>query len=126
METNTYKKIIRFEDLEVWKWSMELCKEIFNISNEWKGFSLKEQIQRSALSIPSNISEGFERNTNKELIQFLYYAKGSAGELRTQIYLAKELNLIEENKSNEMIIKVKKISAMLYNFIESKKQNLKV
>ena len=69
------KKIIRFEDLNVWKLSMDLCCEIFSLTKELKIYSLRDQIFRSSLSIPSNIAEGFERNSDKELIYFLQIYK---------------------------------------------------
>ena len=75
-----------FEQLEVWKRSSKLCTEIYKHFNNLKDFGFRDQITRSSLSIPSNIAEGEERGTIKENVQFLIYARGSCGELRTQIY----------------------------------------
>ena len=75
-----------FEDLEVWKRSARLSADIYKTLANLKDFGFKDQITRSGLSIPSNIAEGAERESIKEFINFLSYAKGSAGELKTQIY----------------------------------------
>lgn len=80
-------KIERFEDLEVWKDAMLLCESTYKLTNEKSfsvDFALKDQIRRSAISVPSNISEGFERDAKNQFIYFLVIAKGSCGELRTQ------------------------------------------
>ena len=92
----------------------------FKIINDY-GF--KDQIQRASVSVPSNIAEGFERNSNKEFIQYLFISKGSAGELRTQLYLAIELKLIQKEKGLELLEISKKISAMLYKLIKTRKEN---
>jgi len=67
-------------------------------------------------------AEGYERNTNKEYIQFLHIAKGSCGELRTQLYIASEIGLISKQKSKELIEKTKEISAMLFNLIKTRQE----
>jgi four helix bundle protein len=115
------EKITSFEDLEVWKKSMRLTVNIYELMRNCKDFGFKDQIQRAAVSIPSNISEGFERQTNKEFIQFLYIAKGSCGELRTQIYLAKELGYIEKSDFNTLLDSAKHLSSMLFNLIQTRK-----
>ena len=76
-----------FEDLDVWKRSASLSTEIYIELKQLKDFGFKDQITRSGLSIPSNIAEGIDRNSDKETINFLSYAKGSCAELRTQIYI---------------------------------------
>jgi len=73
-ETGNNKRIEKFEDLEVWKKSVRLSISIYNELKNCKDYGLRDQIQRSAVSIPSNIAEGYERNTNKEYIQFLHIA----------------------------------------------------
>lgn len=91
-----YKK---FEDLPVWKSSRELTTKIYKLTkNEEfrKDFGLVDQIRRSSISVSSNIAEGFERGSKKEFIQFLYRAKGSSGELRSQLYTASDLGYIDE------------------------------
>ena len=78
-------------------------------------------MHRSTVSIPSNISEGFERKGNKEFIQYLYIAKGSCAELRTQLYIAMKTKTIDNQKAIELIETTKKISAMLYKLIQTRK-----
>jgi four helix bundle protein len=68
-------KINTFEDLEIWKEGMRISVKIYEMLKNCKDYGLKDQMQRAAISIPSNIAEGFERQTNKEFIQFLYIAK---------------------------------------------------
>ena len=89
--------IKNFEELEVWKIAMELCMEVYNLTNKElfsKDFALKDQIRRSAISIPSNISEGYERDGINQFLYFLAISKGSCGELRTQLRIASNLNYI--------------------------------
>jgi len=117
------EKITNFEDLEVWKKSMRLSVSIYELMRNCKDFGFKDQIQRASVSIPSNISEGFERQTNKEFIQFLYIAKGSCGELRTHLYLAKELGYIEKSDFDSLLDNAKHLSSMLYNLIQTRKSS---
>ena len=100
---------------------MRLAKAVYHAMQGSKDFGLRDQMQRAAVSISSNIAEGFERNSNKEFIQHLYIAKGSCAELRTQIYLSKELRTIDEKTSLEMLEQTRKISAMLYKLIQTRK-----
>lgn len=86
-----------FEEMEMWRKSRELVKFIYQITKNaafCKDFSLTDQIRRAAVSVMSNIAEGFERGSNTEFIQFLYIAKGSCGEVRTQLYVALDLKYI--------------------------------
>lgn len=114
-------KFNRFEEMEVWKQSRVLVKDIYEITAQQlfsADFGLKDQIRRCAVSIPSNIAEGYERKSNTEFIRFLYIAKGSAGELRTQLYLAKDLNYVDEKIINDLLIKSEEISKSLSGFIK--------
>ncbi len=122
-EMEVKKQIKSFEDLEIWKEGMRLTTDIYNLLKNCKDYGLKDQVQRSAVSISSNIAEGFERQTNKEFIQFLYIAKGSAGELRTQLYLLTELKLIEKSKAFELIDQVRRISSMIFKLIKVRKSD---
>ena len=83
---------------------------------------MRDQIQGSAESIPSNIAEGFDRNSNKEFIQFLHFAKGSCSELRTQLYVAAKVGLVIEKVGNELIEASRRISSMLYALIKLRKE----
>jgi len=84
-------KINKFEDLDIWKLSLVITKEIYDLSSQpgfSKDFELKNQIRRAVISISSNIVEGFERNNNNEFIRFLKISKGSCGEVKNQLYIA--------------------------------------
>lgn len=107
-------KFRTFEELEVWQYGMNLCEQVYALSENSvfsKDFSLRDQIRRSAISIPSNISEGFERGSEKQFIYFLVIAKGSCGELRTQLNLANRLKYIDKGtyeKMNDSCLSVSK------------------
>ncbi|MDR0834051.1 MAG: four helix bundle protein [Candidatus Symbiothrix sp.] len=111
-----------FEDLFVWKESMVLTTSIYEQLKLCKDYGLKDQMQRAAVSIPSNIAEGFERQTNKEFVQFLYISKGSCAELRTQLYIAIKLNYISQKDGMELIKMAEGISKMLYKLIVYRKK----
>ena len=119
------KKEFNFEDLDIWKEGMRLSVSIYKLMKNCKDFGFKDQIQRASVSIPSNIAEGFERQTNKEFIQFLYISKGSCGELRTQIYLAKELEYLNWEDYKTMLEQSKFLSAKIQNFIKTRKTLIK-
>ena len=94
-------KIEKFEDIEAWKSAREINKLIYRISSSGdfsKDFALVNQIRRASVSILSNIAEGFERNGDKEFIQFLTIAKGSCGEVRAQLYVAFDQIYIDEEQ----------------------------
>ena len=94
-------KITKFEDLEIWKLSLNITKNIYNLTAKKefsKDFGLKDQVQRAIVSVSSNIVEGFEKNNNNELIRFLKIAKGSAGETRNQLYIALAINYITQHE----------------------------
>ena len=116
------RQINKFEDLEVWKEGMRLASNIYQVLSSCRDFGLRDQMQRAAVSIPSNIAEGYERNTNKDFIRFLYISKGSCSELRTQIYLAIEIEVIDRKMGNQLLDSTRKISAMLHNFIKTRKE----
>lgn len=112
---------MRFEDLDVWKRSTRLSANIYKELSQLKDFGFKDQITRSGLSIPSNISEGCERTSAKECINFLNYAKGSCGELRTQIFIGMEIDYISKETGKLWLIETVAISAMTGGLIKSKK-----
>jgi len=112
----------RFEDLEIWKRSKGLSVKIYKKFSDLRDFGFKDQITRSSLSIPSNIAEGFERDSNKEFIRFLYIAKGSCGELRTQLKIAIEIGYLEEELGESLFHDAEEISYMLNAFIKKREE----
>ena len=113
--------IKNFEELEVWKIAMELCTEVYNLTNKElfsKDFALKDQIRRSAISIPSNISEGYERDGINQFLYFLTISKGSCGELRTQLRIASNLNYISNIEFDFLNEKCLSTSKQLSGFIK--------
>ena len=105
------------KDLDVWKMSMELCRDVYKISKELpdeEKYGLTSQIKRAVISIPSNIAEGAARNSRKEFIQFLSIAQGSLAELETQLVLCCEyLDLISEDKLANIFVNLERISKMI-------------
>ncbi|MEF9425661.1 MAG: four helix bundle protein [Candidatus Mariimomonas ferrooxydans] len=115
-----------FEDLEVWKLAREITRQIYEITKKKafaKDYGLVDQIRRASVSAMSNISEGFERGGNQEFQQFLYIAKGSCGEIRCQLYVTLDQNYITEKEMVEIVEKLKKLSIMLNNLIQSLKKS---
>jgi four helix bundle protein len=86
--------IERFEDIIAWQKAKELSLEVYRLFGDSKDFGFRDQIQRAAISIMNNIAEGFERESDKDFKRFLYIAKGSSGELRSMLTVAKELDYI--------------------------------
>ena len=113
--------IEKFEDMEVWQHARSIAKAVYIHSKQGqfsKDYGLRDQIQRAAVSIMSNIAEGFERGTNKEFIQFLFIAKGSAGEVRSQLYIAFDLGYIEKDEFEKLNAELLSISQQLSGFIK--------
>ena len=105
------------EDLEVWRRACRLSVEVFRALSNCRERGLKDQLTRASLSIPSNIAEGYERDSFKSRIQFLRIAKGSCGEVWTQLLIARELRLIEDTAGREFENEVKELSKMLHGLI---------
>ena len=109
-----------FEDLEVWRRASRLAVEIYRLLSDCKDFGLKDQMTRSAVSIASNTAEGAERGTAADFKRFLRIAKGSAAELRTQLYIASEIGLVSSTEKRlELIMELKAVSSMLQGLITS-------
>ncbi len=109
-----------FKDIESWKKAREVCRiigEIIDAGNFKKSYRLINQIEGSSGSIMDNIAEGFERGTRAEFIQFLGYAKGSCGELRSQLYRSIDRNYISAEVFEELKTLVLQISGLIQNFI---------
>lgn len=114
-------KVEKFEDLEAWKLARELTKLVYNASSTGdfaKDFALVNQIRRASVSILSNIAEGFERNGDKEFVQFLSVAKGSCGEVRAQLYVAFDQGYLDANSFTEIKGKLNEEGRMLSGLIK--------
>jgi four helix bundle protein len=108
--------IQNFEDLEIWKEARCLTREIYKLSkvaNLSKDYSLRDQMRRAAVSIMSNIAEGFERGGNQEFIQFLYIAKASCGELSSELYVAVDQEYVDQKTANALLISLRRLSVMI-------------
>jgi len=109
-----------FEDLEVWKRSCRLAISVYEGMRDSRDYGLKDQMTRSAVSVPSNIAEGHERGTTREFIRYLNIAKGSIAELRTQLYIAKGVEALEARQATRMIAECKELGAMLHGLAQSR------
>lgn len=119
---NSGKRIETFEDLIIWQKAVELAKEVYLITEREKlrtDFGLRSQIRNSAVSISSNIAEGFERRTRKEYLNFLNIAKASAGELRSQLYVAREVGYLNDDEHVELREKAKFLSGSIWNHMKA-------
>ncbi len=115
-----------FEDLEVWQEARQLTRQVYRLTENSrfsKDFGLSNQIQRAAVSIMSNVAEGFERGGNQEFIQFLYIAKGSCGEVRSQLYVALDQGYVAQKESDELIKSCRHLSVMISNLIDYLKRS---
>jgi len=112
-------KIERFEDIIAWQKSKELSVQVYGLFENSKDYGFKDQIQRASVSVMNNIAEGFERRGNKEFRHFLYIAKGSCGEVRSMLYLAKELNKISEKDFVSLFQLSEEISKIISGLIKT-------
>ncbi|GEP44309.1 four helix bundle protein [Brevifollis gellanilyticus] len=113
--------IEKFEDILAWQKGRELTQLIYKASRKGefsKDYSLKDQIRRACISVTSNIAEGFERGGNKEFIQFLGHAKGSCGEVRSQLYVALDEEYVSETQWQELHTRCLEVSRLLDGFIK--------
>jgi four helix bundle protein len=118
--------IKNFEELEIWKDARALTKAIYQLTRDpkfSKDFGLRDQIRRAAVSIMSNIAEGFERGGNQEFIQYLYVAKGSCGEVRSQLYVAMDQGYVDQKVVDDLLTSLKRLSIMIKHLIDHLKQS---
>lgn len=114
-------EIRSYRDLDIWKKSIALVKQIYKITESFpkhEQYGLVSQMRRCAVSIPSNVAEGFRRYHNKEYKQFLYISLGSCAELETQITISKEMKFINESDEIELLELIDHISRMIMNLIK--------
>ncbi|OGK39896.1 hypothetical protein A3A74_05430 [Candidatus Roizmanbacteria bacterium RIFCSPLOWO2_01_FULL_35_13] len=122
-------KITKFQDLEIWQLAIDLVILVYKLSNGVKftrDFGLRDQVRRAVVSIVSNIAEGFEMNNNNDFIRFLRIAKGSTGEVKTQLIIAWRLNYISEAEFKDVLAKLDMLSLKIGKFISyllSKRKN---
>lgn len=122
-------KINKFEDLPIWKLSLKLTKEIYDITSKKefsRDFGLRDQIRRAIISVSSNIVEGFEKNNNNEFIRFLKISKGSVGEVRNHLHIALAVKYIEQNEFDHLCEETQVLSMQIGGFIvylETKRTN---
>lgn len=107
-----------FEELEVWKRACKLAVQIYELLRDSRDFALKDQMQRAAVSIASNIAEGAERG-GKDFERFLRIARGSAAELRTQCYIAAKVGMLTGEQMTPLVAELKEISKMLTGLARS-------
>jgi len=111
----------RFEDLEIWQRAKDLTNLVYNHSTDGmfaRDFGLRDQMRRASVSIMSNIAEGFESQTQAMFIRYLSYAKGSAGELRAQLYIARDQGYIAEDDFNTMFSTAEVCSKQIARFVQ--------
>ena len=113
---------MKFEDLEVWKRAARLATEIYKATAVLKDWGFRDQITRAALSISSNIAEGFERESMLDCVRFLGFAKGSCGEVRSQLYIGKEIGYLEAEFADVSIQECRELSRMLAALIAKRRQ----
>ena len=112
--------ITRFEEIEAWQSARELTKLIYSLTEENKfsrDFGLKDQIRRASVSIMSNISEGFESQTQAQFVRYLGIAKASAGEVRSQLYVSRNLDYITQEQFTKAFAMAEKASRQIARFI---------
>jgi len=116
-----------FENLEVWKKSIILVKEVYDLVKFFpkeENYALSDQVRRCVVSVPSNIAEGSGRNSSKEFVQFLYIALGSINELETQLIIAKEVGYLKDiTEIRNKILQIKKMLNSLITSIKRKNEN---
>lgn len=111
-------RITSFEEIKSWEESQKLCKEIYFLCKKIPQRDINSQLLRAALSVSNNIAEGFERQTNKEFINFLYIAKGSCGEVRSILYLLKDIKLVSEHDFTSLYERCLTISKLISALIK--------
>ena len=108
-----------YEDLEVWKRSVDVAVGLYRLLEDCRDHGIKDQMLRSAVSVPSNIAEGAERDSKKDFVRFLHISKGSAAELRTQLHIAGKADIVNAKSCTEVKSEVAEISRMLQGLITS-------
>lgn len=122
-------KIQKFEDLPIWKLSLKITKEVYDLTAKEKfskDYGLRDQIRRAIVSVSSNIVEGFEKNNNNEFVRFLKISKGSTGETRNQLHIALAVGYVSQNEFNKVNAELEDLAGQIGGFIvylQRKKEN---
>ena len=112
--------IERFEDIKAWQAARDLVAVVYRVSGRGKfekDFGLRDQIRRASVSMMSNIAEGFERGSDKEFCRFLYIAKGSAGEVRSHLFVASDLGYLTSDEFDDLRARAEEVAKALSGFI---------
>ena len=115
-----------FHDLEVWREAKSLAVEIYRVTTTLRDFSLRDQLRRAAVSVPSNIAEGDERDTDKDCVRFFFIAKGSLAELRTQLEIATDVGLLAAAVTTPLLIRATTLAKRLGALIKSRSPHVSV
>jgi four helix bundle protein len=107
-----------FQDLEIWKESLKMTVDVYQTFKTNKDYSFKDQIQRASVSVMNNIAEGFERQSEREFTKFLYYSKGSSGEVRSMLELAFDLKYIDNSQLQYLRHASTNLSVKIYRLIK--------
>ena len=114
--------IKRFEEIKAWQQARELASMVYSYTCRGsisKDFGLRDQLQRAAVSVGSNIAEGFARSGNKEFAKFLWIAKGSAAEVQSQVYTARDVGYFSQEQFSQVYDKAETCSVLIYRFIKT-------
>ena len=118
--------IKRFEEIKAWQEARELARLVYSMTGQGgltRDFGLKDQLRRAAVSVGSNIAEGFARSGNKEFARFLWIARGSAAEVQSQAYTAKDIGYFSEEQFVKVYDKAESCSILIYNFLKALKDS---
>ncbi len=116
---NIFMKFTRFEEIIAWQKSKELSLLVYKELKNCRDYSFKDQIQRAAISIMNNIAEGYEKNSNKEFRNFLFISKGSSGEVRSMLYISRDLNYISDSIFKDLSSRAFEVSKIISGLIKS-------
>ncbi len=110
-------RIEKFEDIEAWKEARELVKDVYEIFSDIRDYGFRDQIQRAAISVMSNIAEGFDRGSNREFVQFLVIARASVSEVKSLCYTGLDLDYLAPTRFNNLYDRCQKVSNLINGFI---------
>ena len=120
-------KILSFRDLEVWRNGVKLARDIYQLTGTFPNhelYALTSQLRRAAVSVSSNIAEGFVRNSTKDFVRFLYISLGSLAEIETQIEIALELNYTDITKTEELKNSIQVLMKQIRSYINALKRKI--